>query len=377
MITNFQQWLNRLPYDSPLMQRQARLLQTMLFLIISGAVMGIVLSPTANLTIESLTVSLALYSVVLLGALVGLAVLRHGALQAAGTIIIVTLVIVLILAMAAYGRQHVEYTLPGLIAPIVLAGLIMGRRALWITCSAAIVSVTLITLGAVHLPQWLGSIHTPDPGPFAFITGYALVVAVISLFLDRFGGALREALSQAHERERELETLRDSLEQMVAERTASLQQTIAELRASQETVRALSAPALPVLPGVLVLPLIGAFDTRRMEDLTRVALQAVDQRRAKVVIFDVTGVPLLDTSTTQALLQTAAAVRLLGAESWLVGLRAEVAQTIAMLRVDLRAFRTFASLEDALSILVQHGNQRTASAIHGARALLNGDGRHN
>ncbi len=164
---------------------------------------------------------------------------------------------------------------------------------------------------------------------------------------------------------------------MVAERTASLQQTIAELRASQETVRALSAPALPVLPGVLVLPLIGAFDTRRMEDLTRVALQAVDQRRAKVVIFDVTGVPLLDTSTTQALLQTAAAVRLLGAESWLVGLRAEVAQTIAMLRVDLRAFRTFASLEDALSILVQHGNQRTASAIHGARALLNGDGRHN
>ncbi|MCS6939544.1 MAG: STAS domain-containing protein, partial [Roseiflexus sp.] len=174
-----------------------------------------------------------------------------------------------------------------------------------------------------------------------------------------------------------LEALRDTLEQMVAERTASLQQTIEELRTSQETVRALSAPALPVLPGVLVLPLIGAFDTRRMEDLNRVALHAVDQHRAKVVIFDVTGVPLLDTSTTQALLQTAAAVRLLGAESWLVGLRAEVAQTVVMLGVDLRAFRTFAILEDALSILVQYGNQHAASAIRSAGASPNGNGRQN
>lgn len=163
----------------------------------------------------------------------------------------------------------------------------------------------------------------------------------------------------------------------MAERTASLQQTIEELRKSQETVRALSAPALPVLPGVLVLPLIGAFDRRRVEDLNTVALHAVDQRRAKVVIFDVTGIALLDTSTTQALLQTAAAVRLLGAESWLVGLRAEVAQTIVTLGVDLRAFRAFASLEDALGVLVRNSDQRSAPAIHGAGAALNGNGRYN
>ncbi|MDW8214418.1 MAG: STAS domain-containing protein, partial [Roseiflexaceae bacterium] len=279
--------------------------------------------------------------------------------------------------MVIYGQQHIEYTLPGLVAPIVLAGLVVGRRALWITCSAAIAGVALSTLGLTYLPQYFGIIRMPNPGPLPFIAGYALVVAVISLFLDRFGGALREALNQAHERERELEALRDTLEQMVAERTASLQQTIEELRTSQETVRALSAPALPVLPGVLVLPLIGAFDTRRMEDLNRVALHAVDQHRAKVVIFDVTGVPLLDTSTTQALLQTAAAVRLLGAESWLVGLRAEVAQTVVMLGVDLRAFRTFAILEDALSILVQYGNQHAASAIRSAGASPNGNGRQN
>ncbi|MDW8146496.1 MAG: STAS domain-containing protein [Roseiflexaceae bacterium] len=377
MNAGIQQWLNCLPYNSPLMLRQAKLLQTMLFLIIGGAVIGIGLSPISNPTTESLIVSLASYSLVLLGTLTGLALLRRGFLRAAGATIVSTLVIVLNLVMVAYGRQHDEYALPGLVAPIVLAGLILGRRALWITCGAAIVSIALSGLGIAYLPQWFGFIRMPNPGLLPFIAGYALIVVVISLFLDRFGGALHEALRQAHERERELETLRDSLERMVAERTASLQQTIEELRASQETVRALSAPALPVLPGVLVLPLIGAFDTRRMEDLNRVALHAVDQRRARVVIFDVTGVPLLDTATTQALLHTAAAVRLLGAESWLAGLRVEVAQTIAMLGVDLRAFRTFASLEDALSVLVQHSHRHAASAIHSAGTLLNGNGRQN
>lgn len=377
MITNLQRWLDRLPYDSPLTLRQARLLQTMLLLISGGTVVGVILSPITNLTTEGLVLALTIFGITLCSALTGLVMLRRGSVRAAAATMSATIVILLSLAMALYGEQHVEYTLPGLVAPIVLSGLVLGRRALWITCSAAIVGVAISTLGVAYLPQYFGIIRMPDPGPLPFIAGYTLVVAVISLFLDRFGGALREALSQAHERERELETLRDSLEQMVAERTASLQQTIEELRASQETVRALSAPALPVLPGVLVLPLIGAFDTRRMEDLTRVALHAVEQRRAKVVIFDVTGVPLLDTSTTQALLHTAAAVRLLGAESWLVGLRAEVAQTIVMLGVDLRAFHTYASLEDALGFLVRRDGQRAPSAIYSAIAPLNGDGRQN
>ncbi|MCS6939114.1 MAG: STAS domain-containing protein, partial [Roseiflexus sp.] len=250
MNAGIQEWLDRLPYESPLTFRQARLLQTMLLLISSGTVVGIILSPITNLTTEGLILALTIFSVVLLSALTGLAILRRGSLRAAATTIISALVIVLILTMVIYGQQHIEYTLPGLVAPIVLAGLVVGRRALWITCSAAIAGVALSTLGLTYLPQYFGIIRMPNPGPLPFIAGYALVVAVISLFLDRFGGALREALNQAHERERELEALRDTLEQMVAERTASLQQTIEELRTSQETVRALSAPALPVLPGV-------------------------------------------------------------------------------------------------------------------------------
>jgi FtsH-binding integral membrane protein len=191
MNTGTQQWLDRLLRASPLARRQARLLQSMLFIIIGGVVIGIGLSPVSNPTTESLFAALTLYSIVLLGALAGLVLLRRDSLRAAGAMIVATLVIALSLTMAAYGRYHLEYTLPGLVAPIVLAGLVMGRRALWITCSAVIVSVAFNTLGVVYLPQWFGIIRMPDPGPLPFMAGYALVVIVISLFVDRFGSALR------------------------------------------------------------------------------------------------------------------------------------------------------------------------------------------
>ncbi len=377
MAADFQQWLNRLPYDTPLLQRQARLLQAMFIVLIGGVLAGIALAPVSNQTTESLITALTVYAAVLIGVGAAWWVLRRGFFRAAAVTVTATLVLAITGAMTAFGtQQHAQYTLPGLMAPLVLVGLTMKRQALWITCGAIIASVAFTTLGSIYLPQWFGFIHLPSAGPFVLISGFTLVAVVIGLILDRFGGVLQEALNQAHERERELETLRASLEQTVAERTASLQQTIAELRASQETVRALSAPALPVLPGVLVLPLIGAFDTRRIAELSDTALRAVDQRRAKVVIFDVTGITMLDTATAQALLHTAAAVRLLGAESWLVGLRAEVAQTIVGLGVDLRAFRTYASLEDAIGVLVRGDDQRAAPTRRGAGTSLNGNGQH-
>jgi len=227
----------------------------------------------------------------------------------------------------------------------------------------------------VYAPQWFGTLRIPEAHPLVFTAGFALVIVVVSLFLDRFGGLLRQSLEQARAREAELEALRASLERTVAERTAVLQQKVDELRTAHDTVRMLSVPALPVLPGVLVLPLIGAFDSRRIADLHRTTLNAVEQRRAKSVIFDVTGIPSMDTHTAQALLQTAAAVRLLGAQPWLVGLRAEVAQTIVELGIDLRAFRTSASLESAISTLAGHADAKQPTLRpHAPEPPLNGNG---
>ena len=362
-------WLERLPYDSPLAYRQALVLQYLALFIAGGAVVGIGLAPFANQTLEGLISALAIYTVALLGVLSAIWLLRRGSLRAAGITIVLVILAVTGAAMALYGRSHIQFTLPTLAIPVVLAGMLLGRRTLWLTAALAVAIVAVTSLGMVYAPQWFGTLRVPEAHPLVFTAGFALVIVILTLILDRFSGLLRQALEQAHAREAELEALRASLERTVAERTAVLQQKVDELRTAHDTVRMLSVPALPVLPGVLVLPLIGAFDSRRIADLRHTALNAVEQRRAKSVIFDVTGIPSMDTHTAQALLQTAAAVRLLGAQPWLVGLRAEVAQTIVELGIDLRAFRTSASLEGAISTLAGHADARQPTPrLYAARA---------
>src|SRR5207247_1925663 len=103
---------------------------------------------------------------------------------------------------------------------------------------------------------------------------YVIVALVLTVLIDRFGRALQTALVQARTRERELDGLRMSLEQQIRERTASLQATVDQLSASQITITLLGAPVLPVLPGVLVAPLIGRFDSARAAALSQEILAA-------------------------------------------------------------------------------------------------------
>jgi anti-anti-sigma regulatory factor/HAMP domain-containing protein len=157
------------------------------------------------------------------------------------------------------------------------------------------------------------------------------------------------------------------LEQRVDERTAALQaaidereQTLADLRESiqarealQQTIQTLSSPVLPVLEGILVMPLIGVIDSERATLLVTSLLTAIEQHHAISVILDVTGVPLVDTQVARVLLRAADATRLLGAEPILVGIRPELAQTIVGLGVDLSALVTQANLASGIRYATQ------------------------
>jgi anti-anti-sigma regulatory factor/HAMP domain-containing protein len=158
-----------------------------------------------------------------------------------------------------------------------------------------------------------------------------------------------------------------SLEQRVAERTSELQQaldtreeTLNELRESirtrealEQTIQGLSSPVLPVLDGVLAMPLIGVIDSQRAALLTSSLLSAIEQHRATMVLLDVTGVPLIDTQVARVLLQAADAARLLGAEPMLVGIRPELAQTIVGLGLDLSSLKTHADLQSSIRYAAQ------------------------
>ncbi|HET9221769.1 MAG TPA: STAS domain-containing protein, partial [Roseiflexaceae bacterium] len=250
--------------------------------------------------------------------------------------------------------------------PVALAGLVSGRGGLLLAAGLTCALVIITSVLETYTTGIVGTIVPSNRSPLAAAASFILIISVLSLFLDRFGSSLRETLTAAREREQELEGLRGSLETTVAERTASLQQALRdveqrearlaaaldELNASQIAVRELSAPVIPVLPGVVIAPLIGSLDSSRASLLADNVLGMVERERARQVIFDITGVPLVDTQVAQVLLQTAAAVRLLGAQPLLVGIRPEVAQTIISLGLDFAAIATYPNLQEAVEALL-------------------------
>ncbi|HEY1014482.1 MAG TPA: STAS domain-containing protein [Herpetosiphonaceae bacterium] len=114
-------------------------------------------------------------------------------------------------------------------------------------------------------------------------------------------------------------------------------------------VRELSSPIIPVHDSILVLPLVGSIDAQRAQMIMEDLLTAIVDRQAELVIIDITGVPLVDTAIANYLVQTTKAVNLLGAQTVLVGIGADVAQTLVGLEIDLRQMTVRANLQDGIA----------------------------
>lgn len=166
---------------------------------------------------------------------------------------------------------------------------------------------------------------------------------------------VRRVSEQAEETRREAERSRA----LVAE----LEQKLDIIAQQNAQIYALSAPILDVLEGVLAVPIIGDFSSARASDLTASLLDAVVARRARAVILDVTGISLLDRESAGHLGRLIAAVRLLGAEGIVTGIRPQLAQALAELGQDAIRLRTFRSLSDGLRACV--GRDLSAGAQRG------------
>lgn len=131
-----------------------------------------------------------------------------------------------------------------------------------------------------------------------------------------------------------------------AERIALQQQVI---DAQRDTLRELSTPLIPITDTVVIMPLIGAIDSQRAQMIMEALLEGVASHRAELAILDITGVAVVDTQVAQALVSTAQAVKLLGAQVMLTGIQPQIAQTLVHLGVDLRGIATQGSLQAGIA----------------------------
>lgn len=117
----------------------------------------------------------------------------------------------------------------------------------------------------------------------------------------------------------------------------------------QEAIRELSTPVLQVRSELLILPIVGVIDEQRARLLTETLLQAIKDRRAKVIVMDITGVSTVDSRVANHILQTVDASRLMGATVIVTGLSPEIAQTLVEIGVDLSRLNTVGDLQGGLA----------------------------
>ena len=118
----------------------------------------------------------------------------------------------------------------------------------------------------------------------------------------------------------------------------------------QEELLELSTPVVKLWDGVLALPMIGTLDSARTQVVMESLLQRIVETGSEVAIIDITGVPTVDTLVAQHLLKTVTAIRLMGADCIISGIRPQIAQTIVHLGVNLQGVTTKATLADALAV---------------------------
>jgi len=118
----------------------------------------------------------------------------------------------------------------------------------------------------------------------------------------------------------------------------------------QAAIRELSTPVIRVYERVLLLPLVGAVDSHRAHQIMESVLLNVVEAQARCIIVDIAGVPVVDTRVADHLLKTTAAVRLLGAETILTGITAQVARTMVQLGVDVSSMHTVSRLSDGIEL---------------------------
>ncbi|MGX1373351.1 rsbT co-antagonist protein RsbR [Priestia megaterium] len=120
------------------------------------------------------------------------------------------------------------------------------------------------------------------------------------------------------------------------------------LRKAKSAFLELSVPVVPITKGIAILPLIGEVDTERATLLLEETLKKANELKLSHLLFDLSGVMIVDTMVAHQIFKIVDALGLLGVKTILIGIRPEVAQTMIQLGIDFSKITIKANLEKAL-----------------------------
>lgn len=141
----------------------------------------------------------------------------------------------------------------------------------------------------------------------------------------------------------------DELEKLVEEKTKELKKLVEQL----------SSPIIPVLEGIVVVPLIGAYDEERANQLLVNTLSNLPAYKANYLVLDMTGLDEdLGPHTVSLIEKVGSAASLIGTTTILVGISAELGIQITQSAINLNKFECFQTLQHGIHYaLGQNGRE--------------------
>ncbi len=147
------------------------------------------------------------------------------------------------------------------------------------------------------------------------------------------------------------------------------QERLSELR---DVLAELATPIIRLWQDILLVPVIGTLDSQRAQSMAEKLLEATAAARARVVIVDVTGVPVIDTIVGGFLIEMFSAVKLLGSDVILTGIKPDIAHTLVKLGVDFNMVIIKRDLESALKYAISLAAEEGAAVGRRTKGMRRG-----
>ncbi|MBM7844214.1 STAS domain-containing protein [Herpetosiphon giganteus] len=348
-------WLAQVDHPLEDVRRRGQIIISVMCAIFVIAVIAL---PSLIFNPKPLTSGVALGLGIILSLIV-IPLARRGKVSFAGWIVVISTAFIISIPMILRGES--SYTLAYLLIPVLIAGVVLRP---WQIVGVLMGIWVMILVLELNYPT--AQTVATRGGVLTHALLMTFIGAVISFVNSRITVGAFDAVSDGQQtieqNARQLAELNASLEQQVNERTADLETALVklqerattqerlldEIEQQREVIREMSVPVLPVAAKVLVMPLVGALDSERLSRLQENALQAVQRQSIKHLVLDITGVVVVDSQVAQGFISVVRAVRLLGAETMLVGVRPEVAQAMVSLGLELDTISTSATLQEGL-----------------------------
>lgn len=147
------------------------------------------------------------------------------------------------------------------------------------------------------------------------------------------------------------------------------------IREKTQEILELSTPISKIWDEILILPLIGTLDTIRANKMIEQLLEAIRRESARYIIMDGTAVQSIDETGATNIIKATAAIKLLGAQVIMTGIKPEVAMTMVQLGIELRDIQTRATLQEGVQyalesrgyLIMHKGSVREEQQMNNAR----------